>query len=77
MATIVDVLSMMAAYSLGLRNENFLFGLGYAGFDAWLVIWQRNRIVAWMTNICSRFNKNSIAAKDSALYVGALLWEKA
>jgi hypothetical protein len=77
MGTIVDVFSMMVAYSLGLHNAGFLFGIGYAGFDAWLVIWQRKRTTRWMTNLCSRFNGIPSLDANGTTYIGNLLWDKA
>ena len=77
MATIVDMLSMMFAYSLGLHNAGFAFGVFYAGFDAWLVIWQRNRITRWMAKICARFDGSYLSyRKPGTLYVGKMVWDK-
>ena len=43
-ATFVDVVSIMFAYSIGLRQLNLELGLLYAIFDAWIVIWMRKPI---------------------------------
>ena len=40
-ATIVDVGSIMVAYTVGIHQYNFLVGIGYAIFDAILVVWMR------------------------------------
>ena len=45
-ASVVDVASIVFAYNLGLAQLGLVAGLGYGMFDAWLVIWQRERIAA-------------------------------
>ncbi|MGA2876352.1 MAG: hypothetical protein ABSE82_12535 [Nitrososphaerales archaeon] len=43
-ASVVDVGSMFLAYQIGVSQLGLLAGLAYAMFDAWLVVWQRERI---------------------------------
>lgn len=40
-ATIVDFASIMFAYNLGVYQFGITFGLAYAAFDAYIVIWLR------------------------------------
>jgi hypothetical protein len=40
-ATFVDVASVMIAYAIGMQQSNFLLGVGYALFDAFIVVWMR------------------------------------
>ncbi|MDG6904924.1 MAG: hypothetical protein JRN20_03965 [Nitrososphaerota archaeon] len=78
-ASVVDMSSIMFAYSLGMRNMNLLFGLGYALFDAWIVIWQRKRITRLMSGVNSRLRRVSTGKEyqplTSSIYVGSVLWE--
>jgi len=43
-ASVVDVISIMIAYTIGVQQSNFLLGVGYAFFDALLVVWMRKPI---------------------------------
>ena len=43
-ASVVDFTSIVFAYKLGVAQLGIAAGLGYGVFDAWLVIWQRERI---------------------------------
>jgi hypothetical protein len=43
-ASVVDVASIMVAYTIGVQQSNFLLGVGYALFDALLVVWMRKPI---------------------------------
>jgi hypothetical protein len=43
-ASVVDVGSIMVAYTIGIRQSNFLLGVGYALFDALIVVWLRKPI---------------------------------
>lgn len=40
-ATIVDFASILFAYNLGVYQFGITFGLAYAAFDAYIVIWLR------------------------------------
>lgn len=44
-ATIVDFASILFAYSLGVYQFGIAFGLAYAAFDAYIVIWLRKPLV--------------------------------
>jgi len=43
-ASIVDFASIIFAYKIGVSQLGLVAGLGYGVFDAWLVVWQRERI---------------------------------
>ncbi|MDG6991406.1 MAG: hypothetical protein JRM99_08340 [Nitrososphaerota archaeon] len=43
-ATFVDVGSIMVAYTIGVSQLGMAFGMGYALFDAWMVVWMRKPI---------------------------------
>jgi len=43
-ASVVEFGSMFLAYQVGLSQLGLLAGFAYAMFDAWLVVWQRERI---------------------------------
>lgn len=43
-ATFVDVGSIFLAYQIGVSQLGLFAGVGYGLFDAWLVVWQRERI---------------------------------
>ncbi len=40
-ASVVDVISVMIAYSIGISQSSFLLGLAYGVFDAIIVVWMR------------------------------------
>ena len=53
-ATIVDVTSIMVAYTIGITQSSILLGLAYACFDALLVVWMRkpiSRLVARVARV--------------------------
>jgi hypothetical protein len=43
-ASFVDVGSIFIAYQIGVSQLGLAAGLAYGIFDAWLVVWQRERI---------------------------------
>lgn len=43
-ASLVDIGSILAAYFIGLHQLGVEFGILYALFDAWLVVWMRKPI---------------------------------
>jgi len=43
-ASVVDVASVMIAYTIGIQQSNFLLGVAYALFDAFIVVWMRKPI---------------------------------
>jgi len=50
-ASIVDVASIVFAYKLGVSQLGIAAGLGYGVFDAWIVIWQRERIASGLRTV--------------------------
>ncbi len=40
----VDIASIMVAYTIGISQSSFLLGLAYGLFDAILVVWMRKPI---------------------------------
>ena len=50
-ATIVDFASILFAYTLGVYQFGIAFGLAYAAFDAYIVIWLRKPL----TRVIRRF----------------------
>ncbi len=40
-ASIVDITSVMVAYTIGITQSSFLLGLAYGVFDAIIVVWMR------------------------------------
>ena len=47
-ASFVDVGSMFLAYQIGVSQLGLSAGLAYAIFDAWLVVWQRDRFSSFI-----------------------------
>lgn len=50
-ASIVDFISIFVAYRIGVQEMGILSGMAYGLFDAWLVVWQRERIsnsIRWL-----------------------------
>lgn len=43
-ASVVDISSIMVAYTIGVTQSSFLVGLAYGVFDAFLVVWLRKPI---------------------------------
>jgi hypothetical protein len=50
-ASVVDVGSIFLAYSIGIHQLGFEFGIAYALFDAWIVIWMRKPITRMIKRI--------------------------
>jgi len=53
-ASVVDVASIVFAYKLGVSQLGLGAGLGYGVFDAWIVIWQRERIANGLRSVSER-----------------------
>ena len=53
-ASFVDVASIVFAYKLGVSQLGIAAGLGYGVFDAWIVIWQRDRIANGVRSFSDR-----------------------
>jgi hypothetical protein len=50
-ATVVDVTSVMVAYSIGIQQSSFVLGLAYAVFDAIVVVWLRKPITRMIRSV--------------------------
>lgn len=57
-ATLVDIVSVLFAYALGVSRYDFFVGLLYACFDAWIVVWMRKPISRFIHSIISLFRKD-------------------
>jgi len=43
-ASVVDIGSIFLAYQIGVSQLGLFAGFAYGVFDAWIVVWQRERI---------------------------------
>lgn len=50
-ASVVDVTSIMVAYTIGVTQSSFLLGLGYGIFDAIIVVWMRKPITKFIRTL--------------------------
>ncbi len=50
-ASVVDVTSVMVAYTIGITQANIFLGLGYAIFDAIIVVWMRKPITRFVRRV--------------------------
>ena len=50
-ASVVDIGSILVAYRIGVSEIGLAAGLAYGLFDAWIVIWQRERIITSLNYI--------------------------
>ncbi len=66
-ASVVDVASIVFAYRLGVSQLGIAAGLGYGLFDAWIVIWQRDRIANGVRTFSSRVKDHSSFRRKDAL----------
>jgi hypothetical protein len=62
-ASFVDFTSIVFAYKLGVAQLGIAAGLGYGVFDAWLVIWQRERIATGLNSISDKLRYGNFALK--------------
>ena len=56
-ASVVDVASIMVAYTIGISQSSFLLGIAYAIFDAIIVVWLRkplSRVVSSLMALSGR-----------------------
>jgi hypothetical protein len=60
-ASVVDVASLFVAYQLGVQQLGPIAGIGYGLFDAWIVVWQRERI-------SSIIHKSAQSIKSSKIF---------
>jgi hypothetical protein len=47
-ASIVDITSVMIAYTIGIQQSSILLGLAYGVFDAVIVVWMRKPITRFI-----------------------------
>ena len=67
-SSVVDFASIVFAYKLGVAQLGIAAGLGYGVFDAWLVIWQRERIASGISSISDKLRYgNTFRRKNVAL----------
>lgn len=50
-ASVVDVTSVMVAYTIGITQANIFLGIGYAVFDAIIVVWMRKPITRFVRRV--------------------------
>lgn len=63
----MDVTSVMVAYTIGITQANILLGIGYAIFDAIIVVWMRKPITRLVRRV-ARFGPKQVIPADA--YVG-------
>ena len=66
-ASVVDVASIVFAYKLGVSQLGIAAGLGYGVFDAWIVIWQRDRIANGVRAFSTKIRDHSSFKRRDAL----------
>jgi hypothetical protein len=72
-ASFVDVASLFVAYRIGVEQLGPIAGVGYGIFDAWIVIWQRERIALYVRKSAYFIKKSGkLFAKKKA--VAPLPW---
>jgi hypothetical protein len=47
----VDVTSVMVAYTIGITQANIFLGVGYAIFDAIIVVWMRKPLTRLISKV--------------------------
>jgi hypothetical protein len=62
-ASVVDFASLLVAYRLGVQQLGPIAGIGYGLFDAWIVIWQRERISSAIHKSAHSIRTSKIFAK--------------
>ena len=50
-ASVVDVTSVMVAYTIGITQSSILLGLAYGIFDAIIVVWMRKPLSKLIRNL--------------------------
>ncbi len=58
-ASVVDVISVMIAYTIGIQQSNFLLGVSYALFDAFIVVWMRKPFSRLVRGVFAMVSGNS------------------
>ena len=72
-ASVVDVGSILLAFNLGLHHADQWVGLAYGATDAWVVIWQRQRITRWISRLGQTLRGR--LTNEDRLHIGSILWE--
>ncbi|MGI0081266.1 MAG: hypothetical protein ACRECH_16790 [Nitrososphaerales archaeon] len=66
-ASVVDVASILFAYRLGVAQLGPWAGVAYGAFDAWLVVWQRQRISDYVHRLANSFRETNWFKRKDAL----------
>ncbi len=66
-ASAVDVMSILFAYRIGVSQLGPWAGFAYGAFDAWLVVWQRQRISDFVHRTANVFRKTGLVKRRDAL----------
>jgi hypothetical protein len=72
-ASVIDIVSIVGAYNLGVHHLDWWAGLGYAGLDAWIVIWQRKRMTRLLHAVGERLRV--LKPPTGISRVGRIVWE--
>ena len=72
-ASVVDVGSILLAFNLGLHQMDQWIGLAYGATDAWVVIWQRQRITRWISRLGQTLRGR--LTNEDRLHIGSILWD--
>ncbi len=67
MASFVDVASILFAYRIGVSQLGPWAGFAYGAFDAWLVVWQRQRIADFVHRTVNQFRRAGLLRRRDAL----------
>lgn len=63
-ASAVDIASILFAYRLGVSELGIGAGIAYGMFDAWVVVWQRQRIAAGLRRIEELVRRGRFRRRD-------------
>lgn len=66
-ASVVDLASIFFAYRLGVAQLGPWAGLAYGAFDAWIVIWQRERISDYVHRAANVFRRTGWLKRNDSL----------
>lgn len=58
-ASVVDVTSVMVAYTIGITQSSVFLGLAYGIFDAIVVVWMRKPITRAVRSAIALVNRNA------------------
>ena len=59
--------SILLAYRIGVAQLGPLAGIAYGMFDAWLVVWQRERISDFVHRAINVFRRTGLFKRNDAL----------